>query len=162
MTVTAGRSRAFRPLGWLLLCVLPATRSPASEPRPDQFSARLVRVEAIIERTLTSTPIPLSPEVKSFLVPGWGQLSQGRPVPGLVFGASAAAAITSVVVFAVRGSRAYNRYQDAETPEDAVYFRAQTVDADRRRNISIAAGAFVWGLNVLDAALAERRARKKP
>lgn len=142
------------------MCVLPATQSPASEPAPDRAFIRLVRVEAIIERTLTSTPIPLSPEVKSFLVPGWGQLSQKRPVPGLVFATLTAAALTSTVVFAVRGSRAYGRYQDAQTPQEAILYREQTIEADRRRNISIAALAGVWGLNILDVALAERRRRK--
>jgi hypothetical protein len=148
----------------MLMCLLAWNPSWGREPRPEpRYSARLVRVEAIIERTLTSTPIPLSPEVKSFLVPGWGQWAQKRRVPAVLFAALEAGAITTAVVYAVRGSHAYQRYQDATTEEDAVRWREETMRLDRARNVSIVASAAVWGLNVLDAALAERRAhRRKP
>jgi hypothetical protein len=78
----------------------------------------------------------------------------------LIFASLEAAAITTAVVFAVRGSRAYDRYKEATTAEEALRFRQETIDADRVRNASIAAGVLVWGLNIVDAALAERRARK--
>jgi hypothetical protein len=99
--------------------------------------------------------------VKSFLVPGWGQWAQKRCVPAVLFAALEAAAVTAVVVYAVRGSKAYRRYRDATDPDEAAFWREETVRLDRVRNAGIVAGAAVWGLNVLDAALAERRARKR-
>ena len=132
------------------------------EPSPDpQPSARLVRVETVLERTLTSTPIPLSPEVKSFLVPGWGQFAQKRTALGVLFSALAAAGLTTAIVYAVRGSEAYENYQNAGTAEEAARYREETMDADRTRNIAIVSTVGVWGINVLDAALAERRRKKK-
>jgi hypothetical protein len=155
-----------RGIGFRLVCtvlagVVPWTFAHGADPDLEERRAiRLVRVESIIERTLASTPIPLSPEAKSFLVPGWGQFAQKRPVPGLFFAALEAAAITAVVVYAVRGSRAYDRYQAATTPEEAERYRQETIDADRVRNIGIASGALIWGGNLVDVVLAERRARK--
>lgn len=137
---------------WILAVEL----SSSAEPSP-----RLVRVEEILERTITSTPIPLSPEVKSFLIPGWGQLAQKRTVPALFFGGTEAAALAASIVYAIRGDRAYASYQAATTPEEAIHFREQTRRADRARNLSLLSGAVIWGLNLLDVVHAEKHRSKR-
>jgi hypothetical protein len=86
-------------------------------------------------------------------------MSQGRPVPAAIFAALEAAALTTALVHAVRGARAYERYRRAETPQEAALHRRATVDADRVRNASLGAGAVVWAVNLWDVVRAERKRR---
>ena len=69
--------------------------------------------------------------------------------------------MTTAIVYAVKGSNAYDNYQNADNSEDAARFREETMDADRTRNIAIVSTIGIWGINILDASLAEKRARKK-
>ena len=95
---------------------------------------------------------------KSLLFPGWGQISEKRYIRGLTFMFSEAACLSSAVVYAVKGSHSYDNYRDAANTPDAIHYRQLTERYDKRRNISLVAGAVVWAVNLLDMSLS----RSKP
>ncbi len=145
---------------FLCVCAGSVLAQPLAPGPEDSVPYELMRVGPVIERAFSSTPTPLSPEVKSFLLPGWGQFAQGRPAPGLAFMFLEALAVAGTIAFAIEGNRAYGRYRGAANAEDASRFRSDTLRADRRRNISIAGGLLVWSLNLFDVVRTTRQRRK--
>ena len=70
---------------------------------------------------------------------------------------SEAACLSSAIVYAVKGSRSYSNYRKADNSPDAIYFRQLTERYDKRRNLSLALGAIVWAINLLDMSLSQRK-----
>jgi hypothetical protein len=98
-------------------------------------------------------PRPFGPLAKSLLIPGWGQLSEGRPLEGVLFLGTTVLCLIGALDNNHRGSINYALYKAAANPADAVRFRALTERYDRRRNQFLLAGAAVWALNLLDISL---------
>jgi hypothetical protein len=99
----------------------------------------------------------LGSKEKSLLFPGWGQISEKRYGRGLTFMFSEIACISSAIVYTVKGSHSYSNYQNADNTPDAIYYRELTEKYDKRRNISLALGAIVWAVNLLDMSLAKEK-----
>jgi hypothetical protein len=96
------------------------------------------------------------PLEKSLLIPGWGQLAEGRILKGALFFAAEAFCLVAALRQNHLGNEAYLLYKAAVTQEDTVRFRAETETRDSRRNQLLLAGAAVWALNLLDIALIVR------
>lgn len=90
------------------------------------------------------------PLEKSLLLPGWGQMSEGRWLEGILFLGLEAACLLSAVHENRLGNEAYRLYQAAGTADDAARYRSDTESRDARRNRWLLAGAAVWALNLLD------------
>jgi hypothetical protein len=99
----------------------------------------------------------LGPREKSLLFPGWGQISEKRYGRGLTFMFSEIACISSAIVYTVKGSHSYSHYREADYTPDAIYYRELTEKYDKRRNISLALGAIVWAVNLLDMSLTKEK-----
>jgi hypothetical protein len=93
------------------------------------------------------------PLEKSLLLPGWGQLSQGRILEGIFFLGSSAFCLYEILLNNHRGNENYTLYQTATNLDDAVRYRALTERYDRRRNQFLLTGGAVWALNLLDIIL---------
>jgi hypothetical protein len=93
---------------------------------------------------------------KSLLIPGWGQIAEGRIAKGVLFFAAEAFCLVAALRQNRLGNEAYLLYKAALTPEDTVRFRAETETRDSRRNQLLLAGAAVWALNLLDIAFIVR------
>jgi hypothetical protein len=96
------------------------------------------------------------PLEKSLLIPGWGQLAEGRYLKGALFLAAEAFCLAAALRQNHLGNEAYLRYKAAATLEDTVRNRAETETRDARRNQLLLAGAAVWTLNLLDITLIVR------
>ncbi|MDD8026835.1 MAG: hypothetical protein PHI34_09990 [Acidobacteriota bacterium] len=101
------------------------------------------------------------PLEKSLLVPGWGQIAEGRFVEGVLSLGLEAFCIIRAVQENGLGNEAYVSYKAAATLEDTVRYRAETEKRDTRRNQFLLAGAAVWALNLLDIYFIVR-GREKP
>jgi hypothetical protein len=101
-------------------------------------------------------PRGFGPLEKSLLVPGWGQLSVGRPVESALFFGSTVLCLIGAWDNNRRGSDSYVAYKAAVNSTDAARLHALTARYDRRRNQFLLAGAAVWALNLLDIALVVR------
>jgi hypothetical protein len=99
----------------------------------------------------------LGPKEKSLLFPGWGQISEKRYGRGLTFMFSEIACISSAIVYTVKGSHSYSNYRKADNTPDAIYYRELTEKYDKSRNISLALGAIVWAVNLLDMSLTKEK-----
>jgi hypothetical protein len=99
----------------------------------------------------------LGPREKSLLFPGWGQISEKRYGRGLTFMFTEMACISSAIIYTVKGSHSYSNYQNADNTPDAIYYRELTESYDKRRNISLALGAIVWAVNLLDMSLTKEK-----
>lgn len=98
----------------------------------------------------------LGPMEKSLLFPGWGQISEKRYGRGVTFMITEGLCLSSVVFYTIKGSHSYSNYIKAENTPDAIHFRQLTEKYDRWRNISLALGAVVWAVNLLDMSLSQR------
>jgi hypothetical protein len=67
------------------------------------------------------------------------------------------ACISSAIVYTVKGSHSYAHYREADNTPDAIYYRELTEKYDKRRNISLALGAIVWAVNLLDMSLTKEK-----
>lgn len=90
------------------------------------------------------------PLERSLLLPGWGQMSEGRWLEGILFLGLEAACLLAAFHENHLGNEAYRLYQAAGTADEAIRYRADTESRDARRNRLFLAGAAVWALNLLD------------
>lgn len=90
--------------------------------------------------------------MRSLLLPGWGQMYNGRPARGGVYLASAALLFASAGVSSVSAREAYRRYREADgSTAVARYDRyRRTVNLT---NVLLGAGVLLWAGNVVDAAV---------
>ncbi len=82
---TRSRHTALRCAVWLAgILVVLAPAAPAQT--PDSAAARAARPDSTAAAAAVHPPAsPTGAFLRSFLVPGWGQLQMHRPVPALVF-----------------------------------------------------------------------------
>ncbi len=91
------------------------------------------------------------PLEKSLLVPGWGQISEGRVVKGAALLAAELACLAGALYQnRPRQHEAYDLYQAATDSESASRYRGLVERHDGRRNAFLLAGAAVWAVNLLD------------
>jgi len=123
-----------RAAAWLLLLALaaapPALRGEEETPPVDPRLRRAL--------------------VGSLLFPGLGQLREKQYAKAALLASAEAACLALAVIHARRGDAAYRRYGAAGSLADAVRWRRETERHDRRRNVTIAAAAGVWALNMAD------------
>lgn len=115
-------------------------RGAADQPAPDRDADRW-------------EPVSLTPEVRSLLLPGWGQLSRGESGRGAAFVTGFGLAALAALGFGLQASAAYDAYRAATTPEEAVRERRRTRRFDRFQNLSIGLAATVWLGSVVDLRL---------
>jgi hypothetical protein len=92
----------------------------------------------------------LSPEHKSILLPGWGQLATGHTLRGISYLSCEAISAGLALYFGISGSQYYDKYRKTSDPREATRFRQKTISCDKRRNAAIIAGLAVWSINLLD------------
>jgi len=97
--------------------------------------------------------------VWSLVYPGIGQLLERRTGTGVALLVAETAAVALAISADHRANGYYWRYRQATSREEAVSLRRQTERLDRRRNVAIACGVAIWGLNLLEMMLHHR---KKP
>jgi hypothetical protein len=90
------------------------------------------------------------PLQKSLLVPGWGQISEGRIFKGAAFLAAELACLAGAFHQNGLGNTNYDLYQTATDAESASRYRGLVERHDGRRNAFLLAGAAVWAVNLLD------------
>ena len=91
---------------------------------------------------------------RSALVPGWGQLEQGRPSAALAYGAGATFLTLAALTSTFQGLSAQSSYEEG-TP-DAVPYRAQANRAFTRANYLWAGLGALWLTSTLDAYMSGR------
>lgn len=91
-----------------------------------------------------------SPEVKSILYPGWGQIETGSKLKGLAFSSAETALLGLVVYHSIKGHDYYHDYLKTNDPQKAQDFRRQTTRHDKKRNLYMGLGAIVWAVNIWD------------
>jgi len=87
---------------------------------------------------------------KSLLVPGWGQISEGRLLKGAAFLAAELACLAGALHQNSLGNTNYDLYQAATDAASASRYRRLVERHDGRRNAFLLAGAAVWAVNLLD------------
>ena len=87
---------------------------------------------------------------KSLLFPGWGQMAEKRYVEGVLFLSAEIFALYKVFSYNHKGNRAYSQYKDATSVDDAVHFRQNTENYDKKRNQYLLVAAGVWVINLID------------
>ncbi|MBN1939621.1 MAG: hypothetical protein JW843_08545 [Candidatus Aminicenantes bacterium] len=92
----------------------------------------------------------LGPLQKSLLVPGWGQISEGRILKGAAFLAAELACLAGALRQNHLGNSNYDLYRAATDPDSASRYRRLVERYDGRRNAFLLAGAAVWAINLLD------------
>ncbi|MBN2382958.1 hypothetical protein JXQ70_08760 [bacterium] len=92
----------------------------------------------------------ISDQMKSLLVPGWGQISQGKPIKGGLFLGTSLMTLGLAIYFNERANTWYDRYQDATDPVEISHYRDRTEADDIRRNQSILAFSLNYLINLID------------
>jgi len=140
------------------------------------FAAELTAAAALLlalAGTLPAAPLPAEASaaaatetagsrqamVWSLVYPGIGQLLERRTGTGVALLVAETAAVALAISADHRANSYYWRYRQATSEAEAVSLRRQTERLDRRRNIAIACGMAIWGLNLLEMTLHHR---KKP
>jgi hypothetical protein len=95
----------------------------------------------------------LGPLEKSFLVPGWGQISEKKYWEGVAFFAAEALCVWGILANNHRGNESYAAYRNAQSVDEAVQARRLTETYDGRRNKLLLAAAAVWVANLVDISL---------
>ncbi len=98
---------------------------------------------------------------KSLIFPGLGQLHEKKYLKGVVFITAELLAITGAILTNHQGNKNYNKYRSSLTTSDALFFRKETENFDRQRNLFIAAGIGVWIINLLDIYIIKKKMEKK-
>ncbi len=130
--------RKAKPAAVLLAALLALGRVPSPAQEASQAGERPESRKAF------------GPLEKSLLLPGWGQMSEGRWLEGVLFLGLEAACLLGAIHENRLGNEAYRLYQAAGTADEAVLYREDTESRDARRNRLLLAGAAVWALNLLD------------
>ncbi len=110
----------------------------------------------------TAASIATSPQIKSILFPGWGQLYTGHRLKGTVFMTGEALLMGLAIHYGVRGSRFYDKYKSTTDPEAARRFRRKTISFDKKRNIAVACALGIWTINILDIYFAGSNKQSQP
>lgn len=98
-----------------------------------------------------SPPVPkFGPMEKSLLLPGWGQIAEGRILKGAVFAAAELGCLIGAALENRLGNENYDLYKTATDADSASRFRRLVERHDGRRNAFLLAGAAVWAVNLFD------------
>ena len=87
---------------------------------------------------------------KSLILPGWGQISEGRVFKGAAFIAAELACLAGAVVQNGWGNENYDLYKSAADAASATRYRRLVERYDGRRNAFLLAAAAVWAVNLFD------------
>jgi len=156
-TVTGAREADLIPMSdqlsiKILNAILPSV--VAADPAPTARDAPNTATRALPASPAAGAP--MSPVLKSLLLPGWGQIASGRTGRGAACAALAAGALALNLYEYRVGTNALARVTANNVegnPERASALNEMRA-ADRLTNASLAALIVVWAANVAEAALA--------
>jgi hypothetical protein len=124
----------------------------------------LILVLVCIDTTLVCAETKIDPTQKplvlSLVFPGLGQLCEKSYFKGTLFFVAEIACIWQIIHLNRLGNTAYKNYQQAQTIDDTAYYRNQTMNYDKKRNLFIMAGCLVWVINLIDMNIYVKKKRK--
>lgn len=86
----------------------------------------------------------------SLLFPGMGQIKEKKYLKGALLITSELYTIYKIIYNNGKGNSSYIKYKNALSKNDAVKYRREVEEFDKKRNIYIAAGIGIWVINLID------------